>query len=71
VPSRGWHSVEVGSIPVVPVVPMVPVVPVVPVSAVAVVLSWVVVGRVGLRRWRGWRIKADDTAAEIGRIVIR
>ena len=65
VPSRGRHTVELCSVSVVPVVTVVPVVPVVPVvtiSAVAVVLGWVVMGRVGLRHWSGRRIKADDTA---------
>jgi len=57
VSSRGGHTVESCSVPVVAVVP---------VSAVAVVLGWVVVGRVGLRRWSGWRIKADDAAAKGG-----
>ena len=56
VPSRGRHTVELYSVPVVAVVP------VVPISAVAVVLGWVVMGRVGLRHWSGRRIKADDTA---------
>ena len=62
-PSKVRRTIASGSVHVVPVLSMVSVVSVVPVSAVAVVLSWVVVGRVGLRHWSGWRIKADDTAA--------
>ena len=49
---------------------MVPVVAVVPISAVAVVLGWMVMGRVSLRNRRRRRIKADDTAGEGATIII-